>query len=60
MAACTLLTRYIRENFKIATFSRLSGIPRSEYNFIFFDLTLLKATAVKPARPRLDFDGLIL
>ena len=26
VAACTLLTRYIRENFKIATFSRLSGI----------------------------------
>ena len=25
VAACTLLTRYIRENFKIATFSRLSG-----------------------------------
>ena len=25
-AACTLLIRYIRENFKIATFSRLSGI----------------------------------
>ena len=24
-AACTLLIRYIRENFKIATFSRLSG-----------------------------------
>ena len=23
--ACTLLIRYIRENFKIATFSRLSG-----------------------------------
>ena len=36
------------------------NIPRSGYNFIFFDLTLLKATAVKPARPRLDFDGLIL
>ena len=26
VAACTLLTRYIRENVKIATFSRLSGI----------------------------------
>ena len=25
-ATCTLLIRYIRENFKIATFSRLSGI----------------------------------
>ena len=25
-AACTLLIRYIRENFKIATFSRLSGM----------------------------------
>ena len=25
-AACTLLIRYIRENFKITTFSRLSGI----------------------------------
>ena len=24
-AACTLLIKYIRENFKIATFSRLSG-----------------------------------
>ena len=26
VAACTLLIRYMRENLKIATFSRLSGI----------------------------------
>ena len=30
VAACTLLTRYRRENFKIATFSRLSGICKVE------------------------------
>ena len=32
VAACTLLTRYIRENFKIATFSRLSG--RSQHGMV--------------------------
>ena len=33
VAACTLLIRYIRENFKIATFSRLSGIrPKNKFH----------------------------
>ena len=34
VAASTLLTRYIRENFKIATFSRLSGTtPLRQWGF---------------------------
>ena len=35
VAACTLLTRYIRENFKIATFSRLSGTMSNVLEKIF-------------------------
>ena len=34
-AACTLLIRYIRENFKIATFSLLSGIFQKKRILLF-------------------------